>query len=152
MKTAYWLLLLGCRMVTTTQEASLPIDRKVETAMELMQKQTADADRFLRLFVPSGYVVVQRKNGSETWLPGARFLRKRKAGARYRLLSAKVIHFQDVRKEEGGGYSALATVYFDVRSFRNGLPVTAVRTEVRMPVKNQMTDTWSIYELKVTDL
>lgn len=152
MKMASWLLWLGCQGTPAWQEAALPIDRKVETALELMHAAPKQPERFRQLFVPSGYVVIQQPNGSETWLPGEQFLLKRRAGVRYRLLSAKVIHFRDIRKDEKGGYTALATVYFDVRTFRNGLPVTNTRTEVRMPVTDTTPDSWRIYELKVKRL
>ncbi|MFT4032234.1 MAG: hypothetical protein QM669_07425 [Siphonobacter sp.] len=135
-----------------------PIDAKVDSVMEILSKKEIDRkkNQIEALFAPSGYFIVLLPNKSERWVSVNQFLNQinHTSGTRYQLHSAKVIHFEDVKRNEKGMYSSQATIYFDVRHFENHLPVTEHISKVAIPLNYTppSTDYWQIYELKLIEV
>ncbi len=160
-KFIFWLLFPIALQAQQKEVIHWPIDSKLDSLMKVLNYPVLTKGVALQqtrkqcemLFAPTGYIVLVRSNQSEKWIPASQFLASRAPGSRYELESAKVIHFQNVKKIKEGEYTSQATIYFDVRHFDEHIPVTKSVSKVTIPFTKvpPATDYWQIYELRLTE-
>lgn len=159
-----WQLWLFSTITLYAQQKEIihwPIDAKLDSVMKVLNNPVLTKGTTLQhsqkqcemLFAPTGYVVLIRASQPEKLIPVDQFLSSRTTASRYELESAKVIHFQNVRKVKEGEYSSQATIYFDVKRFQDHVPVTRSVSKVTIPFTKvpPASDYWQIYELRLNE-